>query len=162
MKQSNINQIEITWQQLFGDIPGIRNYCQNRICIKREVIPIIFVPGLMGSRLVRKKKEERIPETDNLKPGNKEEIGISLVKQKNSGAKEDDGNDPRIWDPDDPGFMFAKFGTFKSTAAKHKALVIGDKFDSNYAEVFNNDSAHNDKCFFLNPTKLALLAAGVG
>lgn len=111
MGQSKINQIEITWQQLFGDIPGIRNYCQNRVCIKREVIPIIFVPGIMGSRLKRKK----------------------------------DGK--KIWDPDDAAFMVKNFGKFNVTAAQRKALVIGPKFDPDYAEVDNDNTVHNNNKF---------------
>lgn len=111
MGQSKINQIEITWQQLFGDIPGIRNFCQNRVCIKREVIPIIFVPGIMGSRLKRKK----------------------------------DGK--KIWDPDDAAFMVKNFGKFNVTAAQRKALVIGPKFDPDYAEVDNDNTVHNNNKF---------------
>lgn len=48
-----INRINIKWQQLFGEIDGLETDVQNRICIETEVIPIILVPGLMGSRLRR-------------------------------------------------------------------------------------------------------------
>ncbi|WP_052263238.1 esterase/lipase family protein [Geobacter pickeringii] len=48
---SEINRIDITWWELFDTIQGLKTEVQNRIVIEREVIPIIFVPGIMGSRL---------------------------------------------------------------------------------------------------------------
>ncbi|KIE43485.1 hypothetical protein [Geobacter anodireducens] len=48
---SEINQIDIKWWELFDTIRGLRTEVQNRIVIEREVIPIIFIPGIMGSRL---------------------------------------------------------------------------------------------------------------
>lgn len=48
---SEINRIDIEWWELFDTIRGLRTEVQNRIVIEREVIPIIFVPGIMGSRL---------------------------------------------------------------------------------------------------------------
>lgn len=50
---NTINTIDIHWSGLFKPIPGLKTDVQNRIRIKREVIPIIFVPGIMGSRLRR-------------------------------------------------------------------------------------------------------------
>ncbi len=46
-----INEIRIHWSDLFRPIPGFKTDTENRLLIKREVIPIIFVPGIMGSRL---------------------------------------------------------------------------------------------------------------
>lgn len=44
--------IKIKWQDLFKDIPGLKTEVMtNKVEIEREVIPIIFVPGIMGSRL---------------------------------------------------------------------------------------------------------------
>jgi pimeloyl-ACP methyl ester carboxylesterase len=147
MKQSNINQIDITWQQLFGDIPGIRNYCQNRICIKREVIPIIFVPGLMGSRLKRKEKAVGDKDQNEAKSENQQNSGSQIQHKNGSKSNKQNNEDPRIWDPDDAKFMVKKFGKRSATAAKRKALVIGPEFNSNYAEVDNNNSKHNNEKF---------------
>lgn len=47
----NKNIIEIEWKELFKPIKGLKVDQINEISIKREVIPIIFVPGIMGSRL---------------------------------------------------------------------------------------------------------------
>ena len=46
-----VNSINIKWPELFKPIPGLRTDVSNRIIIEREIIPIIFVPGIMGSRL---------------------------------------------------------------------------------------------------------------
>lgn len=46
-----VNPIEIKWPELFKPIKGLKTDVLNRIVIEREIIPIIFVPGLMGSRL---------------------------------------------------------------------------------------------------------------
>lgn len=45
------NTINIKWQELFKPITGLKTDVLNRIVIEREVIPVIFVPGIMGSRL---------------------------------------------------------------------------------------------------------------
>ena len=46
------NTININWYELFNPIPGFKTNEQNRLCIRREIVPVIFVPGIMGSRLV--------------------------------------------------------------------------------------------------------------
>ncbi len=48
---SEVNEIPIKWWQLFEPIGGIESERPNKILIEKEVIPIIFVPGIMGSRL---------------------------------------------------------------------------------------------------------------
>ncbi len=56
MKKEPVNRIEIEWKELFKPIPGLQTSpysdpLTNMIIIKPEIIPIIFVPGIMGSRL---------------------------------------------------------------------------------------------------------------
>jgi triacylglycerol esterase/lipase EstA (alpha/beta hydrolase family) len=56
MTEERINTIEIDWQGLFKPIEGLQTSPQgtrvmNGIVVKPEIIPIIFVPGIMGSRL---------------------------------------------------------------------------------------------------------------
>ncbi len=56
MTKRRTNRIEIDWQDLFKPIPGLTTGTDdeplvNEIVIKPEIIPIIFVPGIMGSRL---------------------------------------------------------------------------------------------------------------
>ncbi|MBJ6727000.1 esterase/lipase family protein [Geomesophilobacter sediminis] len=58
------NYIDIDWPDLFKPIPGLDQEKYNRIRINREVIPIIFVPGIMGSRLKNKKTGEIVWDPD--------------------------------------------------------------------------------------------------
>ncbi|MDA8140537.1 MAG: alpha/beta fold hydrolase [Desulfobacteraceae bacterium] len=56
MQADQINRIEVDWQALFKPIAGLQSSPEsarviNEIVIKPETIPIIFVPGIMGSRL---------------------------------------------------------------------------------------------------------------
>lgn len=52
--------INIKWWELFKPIDGIQvgEDLSNKLAIEREIIPIIFVPGIMGSRM--KNKEGKI------------------------------------------------------------------------------------------------------
>lgn len=53
MAEEQVNVIEIDWTGLFKLIPGFQcgEGLSNRLVIEREIVPIIFVPGIMGSRL---------------------------------------------------------------------------------------------------------------
>jgi len=51
MSNKRTNTIEKKWQEVFTTIEGAKTDIQNRVSIEREIIPIIFVPGIMGSRL---------------------------------------------------------------------------------------------------------------
>jgi hypothetical protein len=44
---------EVESKALNKAIEGFETENQNRLVIEREVLPIIFVPGIMGSRLGR-------------------------------------------------------------------------------------------------------------
>ena len=45
------NIIKIRAWDLKNSIEGLETERQNRIVIERDVLPIIFIPGIMGSRL---------------------------------------------------------------------------------------------------------------
>ncbi|RKH61279.1 alpha/beta hydrolase [Corallococcus llansteffanensis] len=45
------NEVSIDWRDLSKPVKGLKQGSPNKVVIKREVIPIIFVPGIMGSRL---------------------------------------------------------------------------------------------------------------
>ncbi|HEY5604877.1 MAG TPA: alpha/beta hydrolase, partial [Gammaproteobacteria bacterium] len=51
---SETRTVKVKWQDIFKPIPGFASEVTNRLDIEREVIPIIFVPGIMGSRLKNK------------------------------------------------------------------------------------------------------------
>jgi len=97
------NIIDVLANNLKNSVSGWLTERRNRFVIVREVVPIIFVPGIMGSRLKNR---------DNKK----------------------------AWDPDAEGFMFWKFGTFKTSPAEKKQRVIGEKFDPNYLKVLEDDA----------------------
>ena len=58
--------ISIDWSALFKPIEGLQcgDGQSNRLEIEREVIPIIFVPGIMGSRL-RNQKGDKVWDPDD-------------------------------------------------------------------------------------------------
>lgn len=62
-----INRIDIKWQDLFHRIDGLQTDVQNRIYVEREIVPIIFVPGIMGSRLRRRSDKAKIWDPDDIK-----------------------------------------------------------------------------------------------
>jgi pimeloyl-ACP methyl ester carboxylesterase len=45
------NKSDIQWHQLFKPLKGMKQGAKNKLAVKRETIPIIFVPGVMGTRL---------------------------------------------------------------------------------------------------------------
>jgi hypothetical protein len=59
-----INYIDIDWPDLFKPILTSKTNFFNRIRVNREVIPIIFVPGTMGSRLKNKITGESVWDPD--------------------------------------------------------------------------------------------------
>jgi pimeloyl-ACP methyl ester carboxylesterase len=61
------NNIHIKWQDLFRRIDGLETDVQNRIYVEREIVPIIFVPGIMGSRLRRRSDKVKIWDPDDAK-----------------------------------------------------------------------------------------------
>lgn len=60
-----LNCINIKWQDLFAQIDGLETDAPNRICIEAEVIPIVFVPGIMGSRLRRRIDKAKLWDPDD-------------------------------------------------------------------------------------------------
>jgi pimeloyl-ACP methyl ester carboxylesterase len=60
----NYNTIDIHWTEIFNPISGLKTDVFNLIRIDREVIPIIFVPGIMGSRL-KNKSENKVWDPDD-------------------------------------------------------------------------------------------------
>ncbi len=100
----------IDWHKVDAAIEGLATDEKHEISVQREAIPIIFVPGVMGSRLRR-------AGTDG--------------KEKNR-SKE---NLPNLrWDPT-AGFLYRNYSG--KSPAHRKAMLIGGAFDPNYLEVDN-------------------------
>ncbi len=54
---------EVESKELSKSIAGVDSARQNRLVIEREVLPVIFVPGIMGSRL-RNQNGDRVWDPD--------------------------------------------------------------------------------------------------
>lgn len=47
----NPNPVNLKWDELFKPASGFKADHRNHMIVEREVIPVIFLPGIMGSRL---------------------------------------------------------------------------------------------------------------
>lgn len=63
---SEAEGISIDWKELFQAIQGLKTNRLNRINIKREVVPIVFVPGIMGSRLIDTEYNKKAWDPDDM------------------------------------------------------------------------------------------------
>ncbi|MFY9270511.1 MAG: hypothetical protein WAO55_12285, partial [Candidatus Manganitrophaceae bacterium] len=59
-----VNEINVHWSKIFSPIPGFKTDHQNNLFIEREMIPVIFVPGTMGSRLRNRATQEKVWDPD--------------------------------------------------------------------------------------------------
>jgi hypothetical protein len=96
------------WWQVDQQVSGLPTNAEHQVQVQREAIPIIFVPGVMGSRLKR--------------------AGTSGTGTGRDGL-------PNLrWDPA-AGFLYSNFSGCEP--AHRKAMLIGDSFSSGYLEVDN-------------------------
>jgi pimeloyl-ACP methyl ester carboxylesterase len=102
------NNVVVQWPELFGAVKGLQQGARNKVTVQREYIPIIFVPGIMGTRM------------------------------KNS-------SNEKVWDPDDGGFMFIKYGMVWRGAEDKKAAIIGTEFSEDFLQPYLDDKKHNQK-----------------
>lgn len=52
------NKAEVQWPDFFKGIKGLQQGARNKVAVKQEFIPIIFVPGIMGTRLKNSRNEK--------------------------------------------------------------------------------------------------------
>ena len=126
---------DIEWYQVDKAVSGLETDVEHEIRVQREAIPLVFIPGIMGSRLRR-------AGTDG----------------KGKGA---DGLPTLRWDPSDKGFMWSNF--VGADGAQRRRLCIGtpeQNFDKGYLEVDNTKPVKDgfggimkDYLKFLNPLK---------
>ena len=69
MPAERINRIDIEWQGLFKPIEGLKTAPDddpliNQIAIRKETLPIVFVPGIMGSRLKKAIGDDKVWDPD--------------------------------------------------------------------------------------------------
>jgi hypothetical protein len=109
---------QVAWKAVDQPVAGLATNAPHQVQVQREAIPIIFIPGVMGSRL-------RLAGT-GATPGAKT------------------GGLPNMrWDP---GSKTAMLGNYlRASPAERKALLIGHGkgFDPNYLEVDNDNPPGN-------------------
>lgn len=99
----------IQWHEVDHEISGLPTEIDHQFQVQREAIPLVFVPGIMGSRL-------RLAGTD---------------------GKGKTGDLPNMrWDPSNTSFMLKFIG---KSPAYRKQMVVGDAFSSSHLEVDNSD-----------------------
>lgn len=108
------NVIDRNWWEADQQVPGLPTNVEHEVHVQREAIPIIFVPGVMGSRLRR--------------------AGTNGV---GNGA---DGLPNLRWDPS-AGFMYENYSG--CTPAHRKAMLIGSMFSPGFLEVANSNPVGN-------------------
>ena len=112
----------IHWRRLFeGPLATVHTSRDNTVPIEREVVPVVVVPGTMGSRLKR---------TRDLGTQGREVKKNGRVVKRGRVAT---GDGARVaWDPDDAGFLL-RF-TALDPAARRR-LLIGTSFRHDYLSV---------------------------
>jgi pimeloyl-ACP methyl ester carboxylesterase len=122
-------QRTVKWHEVDKEVQGLETDIEHQVNVQREAIPLIFVPGIMGTRL-------RAAGTDGTGDAN----GLPNMR----------------WDPSSAGFMLSKYyGTAGST---RKSMLVGNRFSPSYLEVHNASpvgngfqGVHDDYLKFLTP-----------
>ena len=140
MSNKRTNIIEKKWQEVFKTIAGAKTDIQNRVSIEREIIPIIFVPGIMGSRLMRKdgskawdpdsdgfmlwnyglftttakKKKQLLVGPDGFKPG-----FLEVIEKDPAQVKKYFKNYPKAVERGWTGIMWSSYGTIIESLHKN-------------------------------------------
>ncbi|MGB8929866.1 MAG: hypothetical protein WCC48_01305 [Anaeromyxobacteraceae bacterium] len=113
-------QRDVGWRDLLRPIRISNGIVSVRV--RREVIPIIFLPGLMGSRLqLNPKWQGKRPQLPRANPN-----GI-------------------LWDPDNGGWMFQTYGRDLMLPWRRKEFLVGEAFSPRRAIPADHDDAHNQK-----------------
>ncbi len=125
----------IPWWKADQQQSGLSTDLEHDIVVQREAIPLVFVPGIMGTRLRRS--------------------GTSGTGTGTNGL-------PNLrWDPGDGGFMWKHY--IGAGGAERRRLVVGEPaeyFDPGFLEVDNTNPVRDgfygimkDYTKFLNPLK---------
>jgi pimeloyl-ACP methyl ester carboxylesterase len=102
-----VKQVTVPWYEIDKPRSGLATQDSHQVLVQREVIPIIFVPGVMGSRLRR---------------------------SGTNGQGAANGMPNLRWDPT-AGFLYEWYSGI--SPARRKALLIGQEFNPTFLEVDN-------------------------
>ncbi|MGA2982347.1 MAG: hypothetical protein ABSG32_00950 [Terriglobia bacterium] len=98
------------WYEVDQEISGLETDIKHDINVQREAIPLVFVPGIMGSRL-------RLAGTNGTGDGSN---GLPNLR----------------WDPGDSGLLWKYSG---ATPSFRKRMLVGPQFSSSFLEVDNTN-----------------------
>lgn len=99
----------VTWSKADQPASGLGTDIEHEIRVQREAIPLVFVPGIMGSRL-------RLKGTDGKGNGRNRLPNLR-------------------WDPGSNSFMLSNY--YGASGAHRKRMLVGTKFNGNFLEVDN-------------------------
>lgn len=100
----------IPWHNADHKLGGLATNAEHDISVQREAIPLVFVPGIMGSRLRRAQAP---------KPGDPD-AGLPNLR----------------WSPGDPTWMGKNY--MYRYASRRKRMLLGSEFSPAYLEVANS------------------------
>lgn len=103
-------QRTINWYDVDQVIDGLETDIEHEIRVQREAIPLIFVPGIMGSRLRR---------------------------SGTNGTGEANGLPNMRWEPGKGGWMLKHYSG--ESPLHRRNMLVGSRFDANFLEVDNSN-----------------------
>jgi len=116
MKNEHVNSIHVNWYELDKLFSGLNTELEHEITVQREAIPLVFVPGIMGSVL-------RLSGTDGNGEG-------------------PDGLPNLRWNPGDSQWMWWQYSG--ASATFRRSMLVGpEKFNKNFLEVHNTNPIGN-------------------
>jgi hypothetical protein len=101
----------VQWESIDQSISALSTDSEHDIEVQREAIPIVFVPGIMGTRLQRK--------------------GEMTDEESMAGCPR------KRWDPSSPLWMLGNY--LGTPGGWRKLMLVGSRFSSDYLEVIRND-----------------------
>ena len=110
------NKIPEEWHKVDHDFGGLNTGVEHEIIVQREALPLVFVPGIMGSVLRR--------------------------SGTNGEGNDADGLPNMRWNPSSYWYMLTRF-LGAGGVYRRKMLVGPEEFDGNFLEVHNTDPYGN-------------------
>jgi len=112
---AKVNKIKVDWDKLDKVFCDLKTNQKHEIEVQREAIPLIFIPGIMGSVL-------RLKNTDGSGRGAN---GLPNMR----------------WDPSGKWFMLSNYSG--ESGATRRDMLIGSDFNKDFLEVHNSSPIGN-------------------
>jgi hypothetical protein len=101
----------VKWYDIDKTIPGLETDVEHEICVQREAIPLVFVPGIMGTCLRRTGTDGK--------------------------GKDANGLPNMRWNPSSSLWML--WNVSGTSGADRRAMLVGPQFDPDYLEPANTN-----------------------